>query len=91
MFTLAQVFRLCDISDEMIYLKTREKGSAEGIWSQAIVERFDMKKIPCTKIALHYDRYDGEFLGYIFTVPILTHADIYEAEDRFHNKKKRRF
>ena len=87
MLTLAQAFRLCGIKDEGITIKTRDRPGGEWVWSRAITNRFDLKKVYVTKIDTEFS-YDGEYYGFSFSVVGLTTKDIKEACDRWSRRRR---
>ena len=65
MITLIQAFRLCDINEEMVYLRHKDAKSQFNyvcVWSEKIRKIVDMKKIKVLRAIPHfsYDGYEGQ-------------------------------
>lgn len=67
MVTLIQAFKMCNIGEEMVYIREykeepdRPWDRGHAIWSKKIRDRLDMKKIAVIKIlpAFSYSGYEG--------------------------------
>lgn len=91
MLTLIKAFRLCQICNEPVFIRSVDGNifAERYFWSEKVREQFDMKKVRVVRIEPLFSRYEyNSYRGMLFVVRGITDKELAKIEQKDYKVKK---